>query len=47
MFVQRITHLDKTRFGVNFKAEDIKCKLDKKQDNFLEKNIVFKNNLEK
>ena len=28
MFVQRIGRLDKTRFGINFKAEDIKCKLD-------------------
>ena len=29
MFVQRIGSLDKTRFGINFKAEDIKCDLNK------------------
>ena len=35
MFVPRIGHLDKTRFGINFKAEDIKCKLAKKEDKIL------------
>ena len=32
MFVPRIGHLDKTRFGINFKAEDIKCNLNKKSE---------------
>lgn len=32
MFVQRIGGLDKTRFGINFKAEDIKCNLNKKPE---------------
>lgn len=32
MFVPRISHLDKTRFGINFKAEDIKCELNKKEN---------------
>ncbi len=27
MFVPRIGHLDKTRFGINFKADDIKCNI--------------------
>lgn len=27
MFVHRIGNLDKTSFGTNFKAEDIKCEL--------------------
>lgn len=27
MFVPRIGCLDKTRFGINFKAEDIKCNI--------------------
>ena len=41
MFVQRIGRLDKTRFGINFKVEDIKCKLNKedKKENKLE---IFK-----
>lgn len=41
MFVPRIGSLDKTRFGINFKAEDIKCKLNKedKKENKLE---IFK-----
>lgn len=30
MFVQRIGNLDKTRFGINFKAEDIKCDIKSK-----------------
>lgn len=47
MFVQRIGHLDKTRFGINFKAEDIKCNLNKKEENILKKDTLFKNNLEK
>ena len=41
MFVQRITHLDKTRFGINFKAEDIKCNLFKKSE---EKNLNKEDN---
>jgi hypothetical protein len=32
MFVQKIGGLDKTRFGINFKAEDIKCELYKKEN---------------
>jgi len=32
MFVQRIGNLDKKRFGINFKAEDIKCELNKKEN---------------
>jgi hypothetical protein len=49
MFVQRIGHLDKTRFGINFKAEDIKCELNLKdvQEKFLKKEMIIKNNLEK
>lgn len=39
MFVPRIGHLDKKRFGINFKAEDIKCELDKKQKNIFKKDI--------
>ena len=35
MFVPRIGHLDKTRFGINLKADDIKCKLGKKEDKIL------------
>ena len=27
MFVPKIGHLDKTRFWINFKAEDIKCNI--------------------
>ena len=27
MFVQKIGSLDKTRFGINFKADDIKCNI--------------------
>ena len=43
MFVQRIGSLDKTRFGINFKIEDIKCKIEKsKLKNKKEKEI--KNN---
>lgn len=34
MFVQRIGSLDKTRFGINFKAEDIKCNIENKKDLF-------------
>ena len=30
MFVNPIKNLDKTRFGINFKAEDIKCKVEEK-----------------
>ena len=30
MFVQRIGRLDKTRFGINFKVEDIKCDINRK-----------------
>ena len=48
MFVPRIGHLDKTRFGINFKAEDIKCELFKKnEEKILKKDIKNKNNLEK
>lgn len=32
MFVQRIGSLDKTRFGINFKADDIKCNINKKPE---------------
>ena len=44
MFVPKIGSLDKTRFGINFKAEDIKCniKTDIYNKIFKEKN---KNNL--
>ena len=42
MFVQRIGGLDKTRFGINFKAEDIKCKLDEKNSNKEYKLSTFK-----
>ena len=42
MFVQRIGHLDKTRFGINFKVEDIKCELNKKEDKNLKTNIYNK-----
>ena len=37
MFVPRIGHLDKTRFGINFKAEDIKCQINKKEEKILKK----------
>lgn len=40
MFVQKISGLDKNRFGVNFKAEDIKCKAEEK----VLKKELFKNN---
>ena len=43
MFVQRIGSLDKTRFGINFKAEDIKCNLFKKDtDKILKENTLNK-----
>lgn len=32
MFVPRIGGLDKNRFGINFKAEDIKCEMNKKEN---------------
>lgn len=43
MFVQRIGSLDKTRFGINFKAEDIKCDLNLKdaQEKFLKNNGIY------
>lgn len=34
MFVQRIGGLDKTSFGINFKAEDIKCNVKDKKELF-------------
>ena len=37
MFVQRIGGLDKTRFGINFKVEDIKCNINKNEKNILKK----------
>ena len=43
MFVQRVGNLDKTRFGINFKAEDIKCNLNKKS----EEKILKKENKDK
>jgi hypothetical protein len=43
MFVPRIGHLDKTRFGINFKAEDIKCNLNRKP----EEKILKKENKDK
>ena len=42
MFVQRIGSLDKTRFGINFKAEDIKCNI-KELDKKLKENTKYKN----
>lgn len=47
MFVQRIGRLDKTRFGINFKVEDIKCNFFKINKNLLKKDNVNKNNGEK
>ena len=29
MFVPKIGCIDKTRFGINFKADDIKCNINK------------------
>lgn len=29
MFVEKIGNLDKIRFGINFKIEDIKCQFNK------------------
>ena len=46
MFVHKIGNLDRNRFGINFKAEDIKCELDKKEKNILKKDIINRNNLE-
>lgn len=46
MFVPRIGGLDKTRFGINFKVDDIKCKVNKKEE-ALKEDIKNKNNLEK
>ena len=43
MFVPRIGHLDKTRFGINFKADDIKCNLNRKP----EEKILKKENKDK
>lgn len=37
MFVPRIGHLDKTRFGINFKVDDIKCQINKKEEKILKK----------
>lgn len=42
MFVPRIGHLDKTRFGINFKADDIKCNLNKKEDKNLKTDVYNK-----
>ena len=39
MFVPRIGHLDKTRFGINFKAEDIKCNINTETNMDINKNI--------
>ena len=40
MFVPRIGHLDKTRFGINLKADDIKCNLNRKpEEKILKKDI--------
>jgi hypothetical protein len=36
MFVPQIEYLNKNMFGINFKAEDIKCNINKKQK---EKNL--------
>ena len=42
MFVPRIGHLDKTRFGINFKVDDIKCELFKKEDKNLKTDVYNK-----
>ena len=40
MFVHKIGNLDRNRFGINFKAEDIKCNLNKKpEEKILKKDI--------
>lgn len=36
MFVPKIGNIDKIRFGINFKANDIKCKV-KEDKNLLKK----------
>lgn len=38
MFVNPIKSLDKTRFGVNFFPDDIKCKLNKEKDKLKKNN---------
>ena len=43
MFVEKIGNLYKTRFGVNFKADDIKCNINKKEEKILKKET--KNNI--
>lgn len=43
MFVPKIGSLNKTRFGINFKVEDIKCELNKKENkNNINKDIKNK-----
>lgn len=39
MFVQRIGHLDKSRFGINFNTEDIKCNINTETNMDINKNI--------
>jgi hypothetical protein len=41
MFVQKIGGLDKTRFGINFKADDIKCNIKTNIDTDIN-NKIFK-----
>ena len=45
MFVPRIGKLDKTRFGINFKAEDIKCEINKKNKEDKKTDTYNKNKL--
>ena len=40
MFINPIRNLDKTRFGINFKPEDIKYKLIKKENKVIKEKRI-------
>ena len=44
MFVPRIGHLDKTRFGINFKVDDIKCQIKTNINTDINNKVFEKNN---